>query len=92
LLARPSCRITKEYVMPSHIIKTLVPPRPAAPRAAEWIATAVARLLTSAMHAPRREQDLLALAGEVEREQPGLACELRGIAMHVAAASAPRRT
>jgi hypothetical protein len=33
-----------------------------------------------------RENDLLHLAGEVEHEQPGLACELRGIAMHEAAA------
>jgi hypothetical protein len=35
----------------------------------------------------RRERDLLRLAGEVEREQPGLATELRGIAMHEASAA-----
>ena len=32
-----------------------------------------------------RERDLLRMAREVEREQPGLARELRGIAMHEAA-------
>jgi hypothetical protein len=37
--------------------------------------------------ATRRERALLRLAGEVEREQPGLAIELRGIAMHEASAS-----
>ena len=36
---------------------------------------------------PHRERDLLKLAGEVEREQPSLAMELRGIAMHEASAA-----
>jgi hypothetical protein len=36
---------------------------------------------------PNRERDLLRLAGEVEPEQPGLAMELRGIAMHEASAA-----
>jgi hypothetical protein len=31
-----------------------------------------------------RERELLQLAGEVESESPGLACELRGIARHEA--------
>jgi hypothetical protein len=35
-----------------------------------------------------RERDLLRLAGEVERESPGLACELRGIARHEASVAA----
>jgi len=34
-----------------------------------------------------RESDLLRLASDVEHEHPGLACELRGIAMHEAAAA-----
>ncbi len=36
----------------------------------------------------RRARDLLRMARELEREQPGLASELRGIAMHEAAAQA----
>ena len=33
----------------------------------------------------RREAHLLQLAGEVERDDPVLACELRGMALHEAA-------
>jgi hypothetical protein len=36
----------------------------------------------------RRARDLLRMARQVEGEQPGLAIELRGIAMHEAAAQA----
>ncbi len=37
---------------------------------------------------PRRERELLRLAANVESEDPGLAAELRGIAMHEASAAA----
>ena len=40
--------------------------------------------------APGREGDLLQLAAEVEPEDPGLASELRGMAMHEAAAASAR--
>jgi hypothetical protein len=40
--------------------------------------------------APSREEDLLQLADDVESESPGLATELRGIALHEAAAASAR--
>lgn len=70
--------------MSSQMMKVMVPPSIRVPRVA---------LLVGALagwwppRQRRREDDLLQLAREVEAEEPELACELRGIAMHEAAAA-----
>jgi hypothetical protein len=69
--------------MSNPLMKVMVPPRVGVPRVAALVEALVAWWLPP----QRREDDLLQLASEVEGEQPGLACELRGIAMHEAAAS-----
>jgi len=71
-------------------IVTLVPPARPAPRAAAWSGRAAAWLLMSlgADSGQRRARDLRRLAREVEGEQPELARELRGIAMHEASLQA----
>jgi hypothetical protein len=67
-------------------IVTLVPPSQPVPRGAAWGGLAAAWLLTglggdSGRH---RQHDLQVMARELEHEQPQLAMELRGIAMHEA--------
>lgn len=66
-------------------MKVLVPVPVSCPRgarvagaAAAWLLRAIDRI-AAALHPP---SDLRALASSVEREQPALAAELRGIAMH----------
>jgi hypothetical protein len=73
--------------MSIQVMKVMVPPPIHVPRVAGLIDA------LAAWWAPRnrREDDLLQLAREVEPEQPSLACELRGIAMHEAAATASRQ-
>jgi hypothetical protein len=73
-------------------VRTIVPPPVAVPRGALWAADAAAwiiGLLRPLRPAHREEvrpaEALLELAREVEAEEPALAAELRGIAMHRAA-------
>ncbi len=78
--------------MSTNHIKVMVPPPVRIPRAAcfagaaaAWLvrqAEAVAEALHLLPQPDRRERHLRALAREVEPEQPALAAELRGIAMH----------
>jgi hypothetical protein len=67
-------------------IVVLIPPPVHAPRGAVASGLLAAWLFSGFARGRRRERDLLQLACEVEGEQPGLARELRGIAMHEAAA------
>lgn len=73
--------------MSSRVMKVMVPPAIGMPRVALLVDAVVGWWQPSPR---RREDDLLQLAREVEPEQPELACELRGIAMHEAAAAARR--
>jgi hypothetical protein len=73
--------------MSSQVMKVLVPPTIDVPR----VAPLVDALAGWWQRRPRgREENLLQLAREVEGDEPELACELRGIAMHEAAAASRR--
>lgn len=70
-------------------IKTFTPHLGPVPRGAAWIGAAAARVLRGCSLVvamlrvpPASGQDLRALAREVESDQPTLAAELRGIALH----------
>lgn len=77
--------------MPTFHTKVLVPPPISAPplagaagAAAAWLCARAAGLANALARRARtrRGGELRVLASEVEREQPVLAAELRGIAMH----------
>ena len=70
-------------------MKVLVPEAVPAPRmasafgiAAAWLCRGATLVAEWIARPPRGERDLRALAQEVASEQPVLAAELRGIAMH----------
>jgi hypothetical protein len=73
----------QEKVM-SKVVAVLVPAVVAQPRIARWIGAAIDWWV----HRHSRESDLLRLAASVERDEPALAHQLRGMAMHEAAAAA----
>ena len=70
--------------MTSRQIEVRVPAPIQPPRAAALAGTLAAWLLQAAekVLAPRPARDLRALAHDVEAQQPALAAELRGIALH----------
>jgi hypothetical protein len=75
--------------MAVRIIRTVAPPPVPVPRGALWAADAAVWILAH-LRRLRRERahpadDLLALARAIESDEPALAAELRGIAMHRAA-------
>jgi hypothetical protein len=70
----------------SNVIKVVVPAPVAQPRIARWIGAAVDWWVRR--HS--RERSLLRLAASVERDEPALAHQLRGMAMHEASTAVAR--